>query len=140
MNEDKLRSKWPDVGRLPIFKKVKKRLTQATKALGGTFIPNPIWSKLFGHNLITVHPLGGCPMADDASSGVVNHEGQVFDTSNGNDTLHEGLYVMDGAVIPTSIGTNPLLTISAIAERNIARLAKKRGWTIDYKLPAKRKK
>ena len=136
LNYDKLRIKWPDVGRLPIFKQVKKRLTQATKALGGTFIPNPIWSKLFGHNLITVHPLGGCPLADDASSGVVNHEGQVFDTSNGNDTLHEGLYVMDGAVIPTSIGTNPLLTISAIAERNIARLAKKRGWTIDYKLPS----
>ena len=38
------------------------------------------------------------------------------------------------------MGTNPLLTISAIAERNIALLAKQRNWKIDYTLPSKPKR
>ncbi|PPJ40448.1 hypothetical protein, partial [Pseudoxanthomonas sp. KAs_5_3] len=33
---------------------------------------------------------------------------------------------------PLSLGVNPLLTISALAERNCAQLAQSRGWNIDY--------
>ena len=138
MEDDRLRIKWPGVGKQEIFKKVKKNLKQAAKALGGTYVPNPAWTKLFGHDLVTVHPLGGCVMANEASKGVVNHKSQVFSSNTGTD-VHEGLYVADGAVIPMSLGTNPLLTISAVAERNIALLAKDRGWTIDYTLPSRPK-
>ena len=42
---------------------------------------NPIWSELTNHGLITVHPLGGCIIAEDAERGVVNHKGQVFGVS-----------------------------------------------------------
>ncbi|MFN7873960.1 MAG: GMC oxidoreductase [Pirellula sp.] len=32
--------------------------------------------------------------------------------------IHEGLYVCDGAILPTAIACNPFLSISASAERN----------------------
>src|SRR5262249_44233133 len=72
---------------------------------------------IFGHNPITVHPLGGCPMGDDADDGVVDDVGRVFDPDGGGGAVHDGLYVADGAVVPTSLGVNPFLTISALAER-----------------------
>lgn len=98
----------------------------SVEGAGAEFLPNPasgvlpdnIASVLSGPksdiSWITVHPLGGCRMASSAAQGVVNHLGQVF-LPDGR--VHTGLLVMDGSVIPTSLGVNPLLTITALAER-----------------------
>lgn len=133
-DNDRVRVNWPGIGAQPVFTTVNAALKEATKALGGTYIKNPTWTPLLGQDLVTVHPLGGCPMAEDAEHGVTNHKGQVFSGKKGEDA-YENLYVMDGSVIPRSVGVNPLLTISAVAERNIALLAAERGWEIDYSLP-----
>jgi cholesterol oxidase len=117
LDSNRLEISWPDVGKQSIFKKVNGKLQEATKALGGTYLPNPQWNKLMNYDMVTVHPLGGCIMGDDAARGVTNHVGQVYNSPSGT-SLHEGLYVMDGAIIPRPLGTNPLLTISALAERN----------------------
>src|ERR671917_2118505 len=135
LEEDRLRIHWPHVGGQPVFHRISKALQDATEALGGTYLTSPIWNKLLGERLVTVHPLGGCVMADDAERGVVNHKGQVFAGPQGS-TVYEGLYVSDGAVIPRPLGVNPLLTISALTERCCALLAQDRGWTIDYTLPS----
>ena len=76
-------------------------------------------------------------MAEDAGLGVVNHKGQVFSGASGT-AVHKGLYVCDGAVMPTSLGANPLLTISAVAERSMALLAQDNGWELDYELRPER--
>lgn len=72
-------------------------------------------------------------MATDRDSGVVNHKGQVFTGEAGasNTDVHEGLYVMDGSVMPRSLGCNPLLTITALAERAMLHMAADQGLTFD---------
>lgn len=131
LEDDRVRVDWPEVGREPVFRRVNDYLDRATEPLGGTFLKNPIWSDLLGDSVISVHPLGGCAMGDDAGSGVVDHRGRVFRGDRGEE-VHDGLYVTDGSVVPLSLAVNPLLTISAISERAMALLAEERGWAIDY--------
>ena len=131
LENDKLRIDWPQVGSQPIFKRIDAALHEATKPLGGVYIHSPLWTRLQKHDLITVHPLGGAVMAPDASTGVVNHKGQVYSDTAGAE-VYEDLYVSDGSIIPRPVGVNPLLTISALAERSCVLMARDRGWTIDY--------
>ncbi|MFM0066085.1 alpha/beta fold hydrolase [Paraburkholderia aspalathi] len=130
-DKGRARIAWPNAGKQPIFQTVEETLEKAQVPLGGKYMRNPISTRLLGNQIVTVHPLGGCGMGEDAARGVVDHEGRVFSGTSGN-AVHEGLYVMDGAVMPMSLGVNPLLTISALAERNCALLANARGWNIDY--------
>jgi cholesterol oxidase len=62
----------------------------------------------------TVHPLGGCPMADNADTGVVDEWGRVHG--------YRGLHVLDGSIVPTALGVNPSKTIAALAERGVHKL------------------
>ncbi|MCP3138807.1 GMC family oxidoreductase N-terminal domain-containing protein [Pyxidicoccus xibeiensis] len=128
---DRVRVRWPEAGRQPVYTRVDERLRRATEALGGTFVRNPLWNKLTGHELLCTHPLGGCAMGESSDEGVVDHEGRVFSETSGT-AVHEGLYVSDGSVIPRPVGINPLLTISAVAERCVALMARRNGWTVDY--------
>jgi cholesterol oxidase len=135
LEDDRLRIAWPGVGEQPLFERIDRRLTEATRPLGGVFVRNPLWSDLLRHRLITVHPLGGCAMAEDAEHGVVDDRGRAFAGPSGT-TVHEELYVCDGAIVPRPLGVNPLLTISALAERAAALIAEAHGWRIDYRLPS----
>ena len=99
-------------------------------ALHGTETPDPLWAWRNGRSLITVHPLGGCVMADDAAGGVVDHKGRVFDPAGGG--VHDGLYVCDGSVVPCALDANPPLTISALAERTAAIMIEEREWAAGH--------
>jgi cholesterol oxidase len=130
--DDRVRITWPGVGAEAIFRTVNDTLAAATKALGGGVqVPNPIWSKDLGDKLVTVHALGGCAMAERAEDGVVDHAGRVFSAASGSQ-VYDSLWIADGSVIPTSLGVNPLLTISALAERSCMLLVESKGWNIDY--------
>jgi len=62
-----------------------------------------------GVHFSTAHQVGSCRMADTRSAGVVDGDGEVFG--------YPGLYVSDGAAIPSSLSVNTSLTILANAER-----------------------
>ena len=54
-------------------------------------------------------------MSDGDGGGTVNHLGQVFNGADGS--IHPNLYVAKGSIIPTALGVNPYITISALADR-----------------------
>ena len=69
------------------------------------------------------HPLGGCRMAENVDEGVVDEFGRVFDKSKANERgFYDGLYVADASIIPTALGVNPSLTISALALRIVDKI------------------
>ncbi len=129
---DTARVSWPGLARQANFARVDDVLERATAATGGTYIKNPLSRSLLGENLITVHPLGGCPMGHSSETGAVNHKCQVFDPSGDDKSrVHAGLYVCDGSVVPRPLGVNPLLTITALAERAMVHVAADHGWAFD---------
>ncbi len=58
---------------------------------------------------LTAHILGGAVIGAGPESGVVDARHRVFG--------YENLLVCDGAAVPTNVGANPSLTITALAER-----------------------
>ncbi|MEM8733299.1 MAG: GMC family oxidoreductase N-terminal domain-containing protein [Planctomycetota bacterium] len=113
---------WPGLLESNYRRLIRGEFARVADAMGGKYE----YLKIFGKQMISVHPLGGCGMSDDPACGVTNHKGQVYDATYGGDVdpatgqprVHDGLYVVDGAMLPTSIACNPLLTISALAERS----------------------
>ena len=63
---------------------------------------------------VTIHPLGGAGLADSPERGVTNPFGEVFG--------YRGLYVADGALLPTPTGVPPSMTIAALADRAASHL------------------
>lgn len=66
----------------------------------------------------TAHILGGAIMGRDKNEGVIDKDCRVFG--------YENMYVCDGSMISANIGVNPSLTITALSERAMSRISKKR--------------
>ncbi len=79
------------------------------KANGGT-IAHLLFHNGIGDD-ICYHPLGGCVLGK-----ATDDYGRVKNYKN--------LYAIDGSMIPGSTGVNPFVTITALAERNIAKIIK----------------
>jgi cholesterol oxidase len=133
LEDDRIALTWPSAQDEPVYKRLDGALASLVQAAGGSYVKNPLAGTMMGRQPATAHPLGGCGMGRDGSEGVVNHKGQVFDGRAGAGTasVHRGLYVMDGAVMPRSLGVNPLLTITALAERAMLHLARDLGLAFD---------
>jgi choline dehydrogenase-like flavoprotein len=65
--------------------------------------------------VVSAHVMGGCAMSDNPSKGVVNGKGQHHQLSN--------VSVFDGSIFPTSIGTNPQVSIFGQTMKNARHLA-----------------
>jgi cholesterol oxidase len=88
------------------FDRMVRNMRELGDGLHARFDPNPSY---WLSRVITVHPLGGCPMRTDVSAGVVDEFGRVDGVA--------GLRVCDGSVMPGPVGANPSLTIAAFANR-----------------------
>jgi cholesterol oxidase len=62
-----------------------------------------------------VHLLGGAAIGAGPDTGVVDRDHHVFGYRN--------LIACDGSVLPVDLGVNPALTITALAERAMAKIA-----------------
>jgi len=133
LDNDRLSLVWPTVKDEPVYARLDAILSAIVTEAGGSYVKNPLAGTVMGHQPATAHPLGGAGMGRERNDGVVNHKGQVFDASAGlgSTAVHEGLYVVDGAVMPRSLGVNPLLTITALAERALLHMAQDYGLSFD---------
>jgi cholesterol oxidase len=102
---------WSTRNSMSYFDRAEATLGNIAEVLGSKVANTPLW--LF-KRVITVHPLGGVPMGDDAATGVVDKWGEVFS--------YPGLFVVDGSVMPGPVGPNPSLTIAAFAEHAAAHI------------------
>lgn len=125
LKDDRVCVDWPDYSDAPERLKTEHRVKALIERVSGTFSANPFAMTAFGGNRIIAHPLGGAGMGETSMEGVVAPDGQVFDPSCGPRAVHDGLYVCDGAAVPSSVGVSPLLTICALAERAMVLLSKK---------------
>lgn len=94
------------------YDRLREQMKEIAKAMGGTYVDNPLTSI---DKIIAVHPIGGSCMGDSIEEGVVNEDGEVYGYKN--------LYVVDASIIPTSVGPNPSLTITALAELIASKIA-----------------
>lgn len=89
---------------LPEAHEVAERLAVKLDGRAGSILPEVALD-----TTTTAHILGGCPMGDSPEDAVIDKHNRVFG--------YEGLYVVDGSMIPANLGVNPSLTITALAER-----------------------
>ncbi|MYM64557.1 alpha/beta fold hydrolase [Pseudomaricurvus sp. HS19] len=131
--EGLLRARWPGLADHPLFQHQIDTLTRLKNAAdcGGSVQLQPFWQPrnrrqseitlMPGHGtLVSPEPLGGCPMGDDSSHGVVDHCGRVYDLSDplSRNRVFDSLVIMDSSVLPSALGAPPGLTVAALALRS----------------------
>ncbi len=65
--------------------------------------------------LFSAHQMGSCRMGTDPATSVADPRGELHDTP--------GVWIGDGSAFPTSSGTNPMITIMALAHRTSEHIA-----------------
>jgi choline dehydrogenase-like flavoprotein len=84
-----------------------------------------------GFKLFAAHQMGTCRMGRDPETSVADPRGQLHDV--------EGVWIGDASAFPTPSGTNPMITIMALASRtaqNIAEAAGARAARPEQEVPA----
>ena len=72
-----------------------------------------------GYRMFSAHQMGTCRMGTDPQSSVAGPYGELHDT--------KGVWIGDGSAFPTSSGTNPMVSIMALAHRTAEAIADDAG-------------
>ena len=73
--------------------------------------------------MFAAHQMGTCRMGADPNTSVAGPTGELHDTP--------GVWIGDASAFPTASGTNPMITIMALAHRTAEQLAAAAGATRD---------
>lgn len=112
MKRGRLRTRPEDGGAPPPadFPQAARVLRRFAQLTGGTAQVSAA-SALLGVST-TAHILGGAVMGCGPDDGVVGLDARAFG--------QEGLWILDGSIVPGNLGANPSLTITALAEHAMA--------------------
>jgi hypothetical protein len=108
---------------VPLFTKMRNSMERISKHIGengSSSFSTPLWDPgdVNRNSTIVLHNLGGCSMGKDRNNGVVDNLGRVYKGNGATLTdFYPEFYVVDGGIVPTSLGVNSSLTISALAFR-----------------------
>jgi cholesterol oxidase len=108
IERNQLDIEWNHKASRAMFREMEAAMARLSTAAGGKYATSILW-KWPSRKLLTAHPLGGCVMGSNADDSVVNQRGEVWG--------YPGLFVSDGAIMPSALSVNPSLTIGALAER-----------------------
>jgi choline dehydrogenase-like flavoprotein len=76
-----------------------------------------------GYRMFSAHQTGSCRMGTDPKTSVAGPHGELHDTP--------GVWIGDGSAFPTAAGTNPMLSIMALAHRTAEAICAAAGKPID---------
>ncbi len=111
MNSE-LSSGKPIPSSIPIGEEVANKIAEKIDG-----IPMSTFMDTFLNIPTTAHILGGATIGKDIDSGVVDENFEVFN--------YPGLYVIDGSIVPSNLGVNPSLTITALSEYALSKFPRK---------------
>jgi cholesterol oxidase len=103
----------PDAAPQAFMPEATRIAESVAERLGG--VPVGLVSELVLGVPTTAHILGGAPMGATPEDGAIDANHRLFG--------YEGLYVLDGSAVSANPGVNPSLTITALAERAMAKVA-----------------
>jgi cholesterol oxidase len=103
----------------PRYSESERLMADLSQSLGGELRTNPAWA--FLGKPIATHNQGGCAMGDPDDGELADADGKPASAvlPDGRVRGQGGLFVLDGSILPRSVGVNPSSTIAAIAERCI---------------------
>ncbi|KAL3254715.1 hypothetical protein ABHI18_008743 [Aspergillus niger] len=133
LQDDRPILRGPGEGRSENFSNIRYALSYVISRAGGKIGSSLLRGR--EQEEVTVHPLGGANMSSDGTGrgGVTDHLGQVY-IGHGS-AKHEGLVCCDASIVPTALGVNPMATITALAERSVDLISKRRQFSIDTHTP-----
>jgi cholesterol oxidase len=104
--------------KVPAYIEIGQKVMEAYAKQTGGIAQNIVLEILF-NRATTAHILGGCPMSETITSGVIDDKFRVHGYPN--------MYVIDGSAVQGNPGVNPSFSILALAEYAIDQIPLKNG-------------
>jgi len=104
--------------KVPAYIEIGQKVMETYAKFSGGTTQNILLEVVFNRPT-TAHILGGTPMGNSKTEGVINEKFEVYEYPN--------MYIIDGSALQDNPGVNPGLTITALAEYAMAQIPDRKG-------------